>query len=79
MARIKIEDIPDNIKLDKEEMKKVLGGLETRFSLSNLQINQSLTNATPELLSSAYSNLTLSSITSFATNATNATNALTGF
>jgi hypothetical protein len=79
MARIKIEDIPDNIKLDKEEMKKVLGGLETRFSLSNLQINPRLTNATPELLSSTYSNLTLSSITSFATNATNATNALTGF
>lgn len=40
MARIKIVDIPKDLKISKEEMKKVLGGAETWGGTKN--INQSV-------------------------------------
>jgi hypothetical protein len=75
MARIKIEDIPDNIKLNKEEMKKVLGGLETRLSITSLQNQPILTNAAPNF---GFIEIPLSSLSSNLTNAS-PTNAVTGF
>lgn len=43
MAKIKIEDLPEDMKISKEEMKKILGGqLITRFS--NVKSNSLLYN-----------------------------------
>jgi hypothetical protein len=43
MAKIKIEDLPEDMKISKEELKKILGGqLITRFS--NVKSNSMLYN-----------------------------------
>ena len=57
MARIKIKDLPKDMKISKEEMKRIMGGLDAisiltdgsiRRESSGYEMSYSQTNAVPE-------------------------------